>query len=297
MELIFTIVICTLSTLWCCFQHLKSFRVAPIIDAGPKSINFRIPEEPIQRKFLLFRIPTKALEIEIELIGRDNSTTLIHLRRNCPTEPIIINSKVIYCYKFRSKQDLAFMWSSWSEVQTLQRQDLPYSIPLQRSNEICSDLRRSIELAAPCNILLLGQIGVGKSSLVNTLFTALRNTWTAPAFCGPHDRSVTSEKKGYTLILDKLTIYDMPGWERDHNFSLLERIIEGECDQVSISSMQGRENQRVQVRTNGTNGRISAAIVIIAANKDEETSQVNREIFARLKNYSKKISTNFSLPL
>nr|XP_022301480.1 interferon-induced protein 44-like isoform X1 [Crassostrea virginica] len=91
------------------------------------------------------------------------------------------------------------------------------------NEEYMSVMRQSLETYKPnrrpnvgtANILLLGQIGAGKSSFFNTVNSIFRGKITSQACIGSFGHSVTLKYRQYRIIYRRFSLCDTRGFEED----------------------------------------------------------------------------------
>ena len=111
-----------------------------------------------------------------------------------------------------------------------------------RFTQLYDDLKNQIS-SLVATVRLMGREGVGKSTLNNTIFCAFTKEWREKkASYGGH-KSVTKKIQKEELVPDSIWLADMPGFQKNSPFKLINKIIDGLFDGMSLKI---GENDEVQ---------------------------------------------------
>jgi len=210
--------------------------------------------------------------------------------------------------QIRFKYKDGFFWTAWSQKikKTIQRPPFqlkiykdkkdshqqPENSPEPREaeeifyNNFCQDFKNRISNSNAVNIRLMGRIGTGKSSLINTLSYAFTTVWGVKAAAYGQNGSVTKGVTKYEIVPGKVNLVDMPGWQNDSGFQIMGEIINGVYDGMQPDMQQSDQRQKAH-QTPGLNegpksDEKNSIIFVVAAEDAEEEDNVNKKIIKEL---------------
>lgn len=269
------------------YHCYRSKNVGPEVVCGGDFVYFEIPRESRRKILFGFGPETEVARIEIELINRETKEreTFI-LTKEFPYKecPIVPNKH--YVFKSRS-QEKGHFWSEYSKLKPLVSRS-PYFTPLpgDPSRAKCEECIRQLKLGPQFNALIFGKPGAGKSSLLNSLVSAVAGRYQHAAMTSPEGLTNTQRQTLYEVIPEKAYIYDMPGWESSFSLALLRQILEGNLENTTVNQLKGKSYDFQQTKKDHVTPRINAVILVMSALSLNENREFHKQIIELLKRLS-----------
>ena len=213
-------------------------------------------------------------------------------RKTLVKAPIELEEPVQIRYKYKD----GLFWTAWSQkikktiqrppfqlqayTENLQNQQQPAQTEENFYDNLCQEFRQRINNAPEnINIRLMGRIGTGKSSLINTFFSAFTTTWRVPITYGRGyiDRQVLRHE----LVPDQVRLVDMPGWQNNYAFQMMGDIVRGMYDDMPSDMQQNDQRRRVNQApglNEGPREEEKNAIILVVAAEDARGDDVNRRV-------------------
>ena len=220
----------------------------------------------------------KVEKIKIKLVSAKDKR-VFELNKDRLTKTLDISQGISYNFQFQTKKDGSLFWSWWSPRHYFIAEEPPYFLKTDPCEEDFQQTKLSLEQVSPCNFLVLGKIGNGKSSWINTIFTAYNEKWTEKAQTSSANFSVTDKMKAYEVIPGRIKLFDLPGWEKDYGFDLIPEIIKGKCPNITRRNMK---NGEYDFDTEGGPTKIDTVVFIVSAATFEEDLEINNKIMEQI---------------
>lgn len=254
------------------------------VSLGNGKAIFLLKHLDIQKKFLGFAISSQIETLKIKLIPQNGDPNSIEktFTKDLRQFHIGLSSDNWYLVRIKVKGK-GGKESDWStEDLYLADKELPFSLDTLRPKEADFEKIKVKLLQAKThqNLLVIGKIGNGKSSLINSLFSAVNDEYKEVAISSSSNSSFTSRMNAYELIDGKTTLFDLPGWEEGFRFELIPEIIKGRCEGITRDQMKGGV---FEFGTPGGPAKIDAVIFVIAANSYQEDDEIHRKILEELR--------------
>jgi len=226
-------------------------------------------------------------KLQIELIPskEGEKTITLDLDKNHKSKPAKIHKGISYAMRFRTQTHTSIKWSWWSNDHFLV-EDPPYELIHNPQQEDLQQMRAELQEARTCNFLLLGKVGIGKSSLVNTFLTAYNGVIHQDATTSNSDSSVTEKIEIHPIVPGRLNVLDFVGLEKGYAFDFIPEIVKGKCENITRANMRTKE---FIFGTPGGPTQVDTVIFVIAADSFNDDKEVNRNILEQLQKSRKQI--------
>lgn len=253
----------------------------PEMIRGPREIVFKLPDAKDDETEKLKRT---IVEIIVCLTSKEDGTvTCISLTRGSPIKSCNVTPNATYHWTFKTKERSTrgetLEWSKVSEEEplTVPSSDNCDSTTNVKSKEDFLIMLDKIKANPRCNLLFIGGVGTGKSSLINTILTAFNQKWTPAAITYKAGTSVTKNLVFYKIPDSQVTLFDMPGIESACEGALtnLENAILGRLERLTERDFEeGAKSQNPS--DENTSKKIDVIICVIDKENFEEKKRRQR---------------------